>query len=489
MMNDELYDEIIRDKNVKYLAKVKYNYDLTPGQCEIVRKIAFMEHRRLSISAMTRYGKSQCVAIAIALLIDFNENLKIAFIGPKAEQAGILRQYMAELILQDLSLLGKAQISASGDQRLNREASRKRLTFSNKCEYRVFSAEGDADRIMGFGADIVIKDEACLINRKANTKIMRMLGDNPEKSILIELYNPWDRDNAAYDHSIKDSFHVIQIGWQQAVAEGRTTEAFVKEQKEDMTPLEFEVLYESRFPDQSDDSLFSILNLKKAEDQSFGFDKELEEIEKVLLSPHKTVPGEYKAAKEEANLYKRIIACDPADMGKDLTVFYWGIMKENKFQLLGFYSEPKTDPMNLVGRIWKRGKDFFTHHVDNIILIDRIGIGTGPLSRLKELVHEQGGRKTIRVIGCHFGESAIKKDEFRNKKAENYFRLAAIFRAELIDIPKIKELKNQLMAMKWKLSSAAKKEVVDPPDYSPDYADALVYFCWKDLASLAFDFT
>ncbi len=42
--------------------------------------------------------------------------------------------------------------------------------------------------------------------------------------------------------------------------------------------------------------------------------------------------------------------------------------------------------------------------------------------------------------------------------------------------------------MKWELTSTEKKRVVDPEDYSPDWADALVYLIWKDSSELAFAF-
>ena len=267
----ELIDLAIENKRVDILVEHKWGYILSKGQVEIVRKIAFMESKKLSVSAMTRYGKTQCVAIGVALILDFGIPVKIAFLGPKEEQAGILRQYLSELITTDKSLLSKAQLFATGIDRLGKEASKKRMTFTTGAEYRVFSGEGDADRLMGFGCDILIRDEACLINRTAYMKSSRMLGDNPDEAIVIELYNPWDTDNKAYEHSLNPEWDVIRIGWKQAVREGRTTEKFVMQQKKDLLPLEFTVLYESKFPDQSEDSLFSLKWIKNAEEKTFNF--------------------------------------------------------------------------------------------------------------------------------------------------------------------------------------------------------------------------
>ena len=836
----ELVDWAIKNKRVDILVEHKWGFKLSPGQTDIVRKIAFMEKKKLSISAMTRYGKTQCVAFGIALLLDFGVPAKIAFLGPKEEQAGIIRQYLSELIVADPSLLAKAQLFATGVARLGKEASRKRMTFVTGAEYRVFSGEGDADRLMGFGCvppnarimtskgimnaeelfytkkkplilsynhsinrielkiinhrilnpavdcikffygsgefvvtenhpvylvgkgyvsakdlrvndklfkcncfnkihgnnkllsmrkhdnseteshsknketflqsqmqrrmakrkkqssmgrwskssylrgvwkrilykpksnkeknllqsemprhsekeetkskdktylqilwknirnntckerfsvlfkslcqqrsfrsdvdgkesclergnkefsmesriqqkiknsnkrkrwqqmffmwkiwlftntsyrlrqkkqqrkqfsyslrelslqdelqerdvetvivkriekipakektynfevednnnyfvdgilthncDILIRDEACLINRAAYTKSSRMLGDNPEESIEIELYNPWKRDNKAYDHTLNPEWEVIQIGWKQAVREGRTTEKFVMQQKRDLLPLEFTVLYESKFPEQSEDSLFSLEWIQMAERTRFNFQDRLTGYvdDLKILEGNRTKMGSGAYLSQKRNLlvrigeFKKIVSCDPAEMGLDETVIFWGIEWQNKYQVVGSYSEAKSDPMRVVGKIIDITINFIEPSVLGRINIDRIGIGSGPLSRLKEVISEKN-MKNIKVVGCHYGEKAIKKDIFMNKKAENYFRLADIMRGNLIDIPENHKIRTQLIAEKWERTSANKKKVVDP-DKSPDYGDGLVYFVWKDNTGLAFGF-
>jgi hypothetical protein len=435
---------------------------------------------------MTRYGKTKCVSIAMGLIILFYKNKKIALIGPQAEQAQILRNYMTELIFASKDLMDLAQIEVQGLDRMRKEASRKRQTFSNGCEYRVFSAEGDANRLMGFGADIVVKDEACLISREANAKIMRMLGDNPENGVLIELYNPWDRDNVAFEHSTNPEFKHYKIGWAIALEEGRTTQKFINEQKEELTPLEFTVLYESEFPAESEDSIFNLIRIEEAKKREFKFEEELLELEDIMMHAEKHREIDVKQAKEKIKNFKRIVSCDPADQGLDSTVIYKGIKKELKYQQIKSFSEPKSDPMGIVGKIVTIIEEDYTGITNYEIFIDRIGIGTGPLSRLKEVIKEKGW-KNVTVTGCHFGEKAINEDHYRNKKAENYFRLQALFNEGMIQIIDRREQTNQLLQMKWKLTSTGKREVVDP-DKSPDFADALVYFTWHEQSTLPFGF-
>lgn len=490
----------IEEKNrfMKFKVWQKFKYILTDGQADLVRRLFYREDKdgnpcnRFSISAYTQYGKTFCVTIALAMLID-EFKTKVAFIGPKSEQAGILRQYMSELIIRDKSLLSKAMLTAEGEVRITKEASRKRMTFTNGSEYRVFSAEGEANRLMGFGVGIkdgigiVVKDESCLIPSAANAKIGRMMGSNPENCILIELYNPWNRDNVAFDHTLDPEYDKTHISWQQGVSEGRTTDKFVMKEKADLSPLEFTVLYDSLFPDEAEDSLFSLKRIMEAEQRKYNFEEELLEIEKMLAEPHKYTEKEIKIAKINLKKYRRIVACDPAEKGLDETVIFWGVQKENKYQLIGYYSEPKSEPMELVGRIIEKAEEFIGRKVPGLINIDRIGIGSGPFSRLKEVLREKHYRN-IKVIGCHYGESAIRKDYYLNKKAENFFRLQALFNEEMISILELKKLKSQLIAMKKDRTSSNKKKIVDPDNYSPDWADCLVYFIWKDSSTLNFAF-
>jgi len=101
---------------------------------------------------------------------------------------------------------------------------------------------------------------------------------------------------------------------------------------------------------------------------------------------------------------------------------------------------------------------------------------------------QENNIENVKVRGCHFGEQANKKDNFMNKKAENYFRLQALFNEGSIQIIDNRNLTRHLLGIKWELSSSEKKKIVDPEDYSPDWADALVYFTWKDSKEMAFAF-
>ena len=468
--------------------------NMTYYQAYIVKRIAFSEAKRLNISAFTRYGKTQFVAIGVAIYILLNKNKKVVFIGPTDEQAGIIKNYMAELILDCSLLLGIADIELrSKAERIRAEASQRRMTFSNGCEYRVVTAHGKGFSAMGHGGDLLVMDEAALISRESYSKIMRMLGDDAENAVFVELFNPWDRDTKAYDHSISPRFERIQISYRIGLEEGRITEDFVEEMRGDMTPLEFTVLYESRFPDEAEDSLHSLKHISRAEELSFGFLDEVKGILGKLEKKKELSESEYNFLVSELKRYDFRVSCDPADKGLDFTVMFWGVVKDKSFyELLGVWSEAKSESMSVVGKIVKKVQEFVPKGGFGSVYVDKIGIGTGTESRLREIKNELG-LENIRVVGCHYGEGAVKNNEFQNKKAENHFRARDLFvegRVSLKALVKDKDyvrVKSELLSMKWELTSTAKKKIVDP-DKSPDFNDGVVYFVWLDRKELVADF-
>lgn len=449
MEEKQILKQAIKEKNVKFLSKWYFDFTLTPGQENIVRKIAFTEVKRLSISCMTQYGKTKSVSIAIALYIILNENKEIFFLAPQVEQSMILRDYLAELIDTCTALKEIVDISITSDDKFRVQASRAYQTFKNGCKYRVFTAHEDAERLMGFGLNegIIVVDEACLIKDAAYTKIMRMLTSNPDKIMLVELFNPWKKDCRAFEHHLNPEYDIIKVDWKQAVEEGRTTKEFVETQRDELTPLEFQVLYDSEFPEQSRDALFNLNRINNCIDkQSFE-------------SPW------------------LIISCDVADKGLDKTVIMTGKQHKDtrKYLIEDIQTESKSENVNIAGTINNLIKEN-RHLYDKItVFIDKIGVGTGVLSIVQEFV--KINQLGVNVVGCHFGEKSKNPDRFLNKKAEYYFKLKDLFEAEQISIPKNKDLLSQLMAMKWKMTSASKIQIEDP-DKSPDFADALVYFIW-----------
>jgi len=97
--------------------------------------------------------------------------------------------------------------------------------------------------LMGEGAPNVIEDEAALIPNPVHAKVMRMLGGH-KKNFLYKIGNPFNR-NHFLDSSRDSKYHRIHIDWRQAVKEGRYTQEYIDEMREQDF---FDILYEVKFP-------------------------------------------------------------------------------------------------------------------------------------------------------------------------------------------------------------------------------------------------
>lgn len=440
-------------------------YEATVGQQEIVGCVLDPDVKRLIISCMTRYGKTLFVAIGLLLLIantpvTFNpKNKRILIIAPSTDQTKILRGYISACIAKDkilYSLVDKPDRSTP--QRLKAEMSKQRLTFKNGWELITLTAhageneDDPAPNLMGWGGAIIVVDEACLVRQTVYTsRISRMLGDDAENSKLIVIVNPWNMLNFAYEAWQNPLFTKIHIDYKQALAEKRTTEAYLKEQKDLLSNYEWTVLYESNFSAESEDTLIRYDWIQRATKKQIHFN---------------TTP-------------QTVWGLDVAEQGADLTIL----------------SNAKTDgtQYDFSEQQHIREKETIpcANHVATIVPktenlnVDSIGVGAGVYSQLKTLGHKVN---SIRV-----GESPIASSEakrFMNLKSQRWWILRKLFEEDKISIPNDPKLISQLSQIRYEFTTTSKIKIIDPEGKSPDKADSLMltiltpsfgWAAWVDL--------
>jgi len=431
--------EMIGAEDVSFLSNFMFGISLTPSQEEIVRDISFSKSKRVVISSYTRHGKTLSTAIGIMLYIFINPGRKIRWIAPLASQSAICRNYFAELAIKSPMFLDLMDINVdSKEDRLKKEVSKTRMTFKNGCELMFLSAEGDANRLLGWGGDKIIIDESCLIDYEIyRAKISRMLGDSPD-SELVELGNPWNKYNQFWEHWNDPGFTHIHISYKTGLKENRISTEFVEEQRKLLTPLEFKILYEAEFPDEATDALFSQKAIEYA-----------------------TTKGKLK----EGKIY---IGIDVARFGADLTVATVIKLKDNEISVEAIHSWGKADLMATADRISNLSDELSPE----LILVDDTGLGGGCTDRLNQLGYS--------VYPINFGEKSPHK-RYANMKTEIFMNLSVILTEKRISIPNHKELKNQMLKMRYEISSGAKISIVDNQDKSPDYADSLAIACYSAM--------
>ena len=431
-------EKALRNRDVDVLAKWLFDVDLAPGQQEIVESIVYPDLKRVAISAMTRYGKTFATAVGILIYIYLNEDKKVYLLAPTNDQAKILRNEVAKLIVESPQIQRKVDDATSGTERLKKEVSKKRITFKNGCSIETLSAEGSASRIMGKGGHLNVVDESCLIKEEVyNKRIFRMLGDGPN-SKLVELSNPWHKKNQFYKHWTSDRFKNIHIDYKQALEEGRVTEEFIQEARETLTPQEFTVLYESDFPEDTDETLIPWDWIQQSFDNEF------------CIKPEKTFYG-----------------VDVSRKGNDLTVV-------TKVSVRG--------SQHVLEDVWKWKHETLTHtagkvmdivgNQDDEIRVDGIGVGGGVVDILEDR------RYNVREIKVNKTPEE-EKHRFRDQKAEGYFNLRGLFeRNEIaVEVPlneDMRTLQKQLNSLEYEFNGRGKIQIRETQSKSPDHADSLM---------------
>jgi hypothetical protein len=159
---------------------------------------------------------------------------------------------------------------------------------------------------------------------------------------------------------------------------------------------------------------------------------------------------------------------DVARYGKDETV----IAKKtgNKITFEEIFS--KKDLMETAGRVIQ----ILAGNKGAPVKIDSIGVGGGVADRLKEQNFNM-----VEVVSSH---SAIQNNIYKNKRAENYFRLRDLLPE--LDIPNDEKLRGQMLSIRYRTFSdglliiESKDELSRRGLSSPDRLDAIVIACSEE---------
>lgn len=158
-----------------------------------------------------------------------------------------------------------------------------------------------------------------------------------------------------------------------------------------------------------------------------------------------------------------VIGCDPAEYGDDRTaiVFRRGRMV-SRIEVM-----EKKGPMEVAGTLAALWRD----RQPDALFVDKIGIGSGIVDRLKEL--------NIPVIGVNSAERAMRNDVYANLRAEMWWTMKEWLEDQPCRLPNSSALMSDLSAPGYKHNSNGLKLVESKDDMrtrgirSPDLADAL----------------
>ena len=423
--------------DIKALCKFLFNVQLYPYQIKIMDALFKKKKRKITIRSATRAGKSFSIAIAAILFATFNDNVRVGIVAPSYDKTRPIMDYIAEVLnntpyFENFLMLDTEGMSKI--ERLRKEVSKKRITFRNGSiiEIKSVDMQKRGMAFMGFGYELCIIEECGEIPDDVYAKIYRTLVEDHD-SIILEIGNPWSL-GAFYRHHHDDDWEKIHIHWKDCVSAGRMTEEAIIDQRNEITEMEFKILFEAEFPNELE---FAVFKNQWVED---------------ACRQTEAIPTKYG------------IGVDVARGGRDLSVItvIGLIEKTNEFMLVESKTINTGNTMEVVGEVQRT----VSKYPKSVISVDTVGVGGGVHDRLKE--------EHYNVKPFIAGSKSFSK-RFYNKKSETIYGLAKVFEEKrFFNLPPNSKYTMQLRQWEHEAQSDRTMRVKDPESKSPDEADSLV---------------
>ena len=417
---------------------------LTPSQKVIFWYLITLKSKRLQIITSTQYGKSLVVSLA-CLFLSCVRGRVISVIAPSVEKAKIIMRYYVEH-LGDNPIFYTRLEKNTKLERLRQEESKSRIILNNGGGIFVVSAQERnslkaVESAMGYGADIVIGDEYCLVNDNTEATIFRMLAGKGPDAFYCKIGNPF-YSSEPYSHFRKswedDKYTKIFIDDELGLKEGRYTKEFLDEARD--KPL-YSILFKSEFP---------------AEDE---MDKEGYRV--LLLSKQLVLGSKSLLEKETDDL---IMGIDIGG-GGDKSKF---VIRKGNFAFVASTLHTTDTMLNVDEAI--RLANLYGIRKDRVF-VDDTGIGRG----VSDMLEQHG----FYNCGVSFGESPFRKELFANRRAEMYWDMSEwVKNGGILDEESTGWI--ELTWTKYKVQTGEKKIILEDKERirqkfraSPDTADAL----------------
>lgn len=394
---------------------------------------------------------------------------RIVILAPKKEQAQIIMDYVMQHVFDHPVFQERLMDVESVEDRMRTKKSNDRLIWSDNSEIRVLSAGAtrrkDAGQsIMGFGGDLIISDESALIPDNIYSKILRMLGGNLERSKIVKIGNPFNR-NHFYRSSNDPRYDRIRIDYKQAIEEGRLTQAFIEEMKASMPPEDFRVLYEVKYPEKnSANSIFTHRHWEQLLSNHVRIQKKILKIKEDQSPILKKFAEPEEDDEEEIETYEPYFyaGLDVAGGGPDLSVLT--IVEFSIYGVVIVSQEPidisDTHQMALEVHNKINGKV-------EAIGIDSVGIGIGVGDHMENINDREY------IVHRYVAGSRPIRTFYDNRKTELLFTLRQLIEESRASLDEsIGQLRKDLLGYD-KERRIGKLKSSDPDD-SPDYGDSLL---------------
>lgn len=452
---------------------------LVPGQAEYAKAI-FRRERRIIIRGPTRYGKTKVVGQCLGIMAATNfEDIRI--LAPSLRATDLIMGATREAILSSPELYRGLEFPKGRIHKAQQKLQARSMKFFDPgSEIQAITANIQMKGLssMGEGGTIIVIDECENIPRDIlRSKVYRMLGDDPERSMMILLSNPVKR-GFMYDmwKDPESGFVDLWVDDVQALREGRLKRGFIRDVKRKMTEGEYMVYYRSMW---SEDVMKQLIREAWIQAAVTGWK---------ALRESGYLADEIRAGRFVITVKR--IGLDVATKGADKAVIITAVQFEDPEGNIKYFLDypieiPVTDTMKLAGTII--GLD--NRHNYDTIGIDGTGNGEGVVDACKLELDIRGKVDGIISAEAAPGLSPFRKENkliYVNRKALDWRNIAKLFEDGDVYIPPHAGLIDDLRSIQYEYRDKDGRMIIIDPDSeknledlptskSPDYADALRY--------------
>lgn len=376
---------------------------------------------RIHIMAHTRYGKSMVVGAALALRAPLCSEPWAIVAGTK-DQAQIIMDHVIHFSTQDRII--RQLLTQKADNIVKDRKKRTFLQFSTGGEVRAYTTGPDGDLIMGQGSKNIVQDESALVSDNANSKVERMLGDNPHDNYMVKIGNPFN-NNHFKDAYLDENYFHVNIDYKVGLEEGRLTEKFLEERRKQPN---FSVLYENIFPDA-----------ESADEKGY-----LPLITDSLLRKAVITPE----GLGNAFAGTPVLGVDPADGGDNESVICKRHMNVAEIVL----KTTNYNAVQLASELSVKGGDCSQWNIDTI------GVGSGTVNTLK---YQQQSKRLVNAIraGDKVPDKTNNRELFLNLRAYMFWEMKLWLEGGGRLLGTVNDWK-QLLAVKYKTNSKGKIQII-----------------------------
>ncbi len=398
--------------------------------------MALTTHRRVAVKAGNGLGKGFCAAVAVLWFIHTNQDAIVLTTAPTFRQVRhILWRQIHRLYRPAAPVLGGTMLDTRWELADDRYA-------------LGLSADG-ADQFQGFHSPnmFIVVDEAEGVSDDIYDAIESVM--TSAEPLLLLIGNPtsiggafrraFHEERQIYRNITISAFDSPNVQAGRVVIPGLTTAAWVEERKQvwgEGTPR-FRARVLGEFPDQGDNTLFSLSDLRAAVDRKLPADGETDDV---------------------------VLGVDVARFGDDRSV----ILRRRGNRVEDIQVLHHLDNMEVAELVAAAIRE----HNPVRVHVDEIGWGSGVVDRLRQLGHP--------VRGVNVARASRLPGMFSNLRSEGYWTLADRVRLGIISIPDDKELINELAAIRYANDDLGRRKI-EPKEHmrkrglpSPDKADALM---------------